>query len=204
MKKSVILILASLAILISVFLFTVIISFKVVKQTTDKINFALKDNFQTIVRIPAPIPPETKSFDKTIYIWEMETNAGEIIKVRFSHDTAFAKSTDHITATLEMLEGGDPSVFDKVLPAVVSDKQTIISIVDPNKINLNANQIQGYDKIEFTKSTTEKVTKVVWQYNKEVFVNKNQDLYNKIYSYPQKLLKGLYILQRGILQIFST
>ncbi len=204
MKKFLLIIFVTLTIFICVLLYTIIISFKVVKQTTDKINFALKDNFQTIVRIPAPIPPETKSFDKTIYIWEMETNAGEIVKVRFIHDTAFSKSTANITATLEMVQGGDPSVFDKVLPAVIADKQTIISIDDPNKINLNANPEQGYDKIEFTKSETDKVIKVVWQYNKEVFVNKNKDLYNKIYGYRERLLVGLYILQSGILQIFSA
>lgn len=192
-----------MATLIFAFLFAVIISFKVVKQTTDKINLALKDNFQTIVRIPAPIPPETKGFYQTIYIWEMETNALEVVKVRFTHDTAFSKATGQITATLEMEQGGDPSVFDKVLPAIIADRQTIISITDPNKINLNANREQGYDKIEFTKSNTDKVIKIVWQYNKDVFVSKNQNLYKKIYSYPQKIFEGLYILQRGILQIFS-
>jgi hypothetical protein len=204
MKKSSLIFLGILAIFIFALLFTVIISFKVVKQTTDKINFGLKDNFQTLVRIPAPIPPETKSFDQTIYIWEMETTAGEVVKVRFTHDTAFAKNSQKIIATLEMEQGGDPSVFDKTLSALVADRQTIISITDSNKINLNANPEKGYDKIELTKSTSGKVIKVVWQFNKNVFVNKNQSLYEKIYSYPQGLLKGLYILQRGILQIFSA
>lgn len=204
MKKSLVIILVIIIIFIFTILFTVIISFKVVKQTTDKINFALKDNFQTIVRIPAPIPPETKSFDQTRYIWEMETPAGEVVKVRFTHDTAFSKTSTQIIATLEMEPGGDPSIFEKVLPAVIADRQTIISITNPNKINLNASPQQGYDKIEFTKSTTDKVIMVVWQYNKDVFVSKNQNLYSKIYSYPQKVLKGLYILQRGILQIFSA
>lgn len=204
MKKPLIIILGILVIFICIFTFAVIISFKVVKQTTDKINFALKDNFQTIVRIPAPIPPETKSFDQTRYIWEMETTAGEVVKVRFTHDTAFSKSSTKIIATLEMEPGGDPGVFDKVLPAVIADKQTIISVGDSNNRNLNANPQQGYDKIEFTISNTDKVLKVVWQYNKEVFVSKNQNLYSKIYGYRERILIGLYILQRGILQIFST
>ncbi len=204
MKKSLVIFLGITTVIVLTFLFAVILSFKVVKQSTDKINLALKNNFQTIVRIPTPIPPETKSFDKTVYIWEMETTAGEIVKVRFTHDTAFSKATNNIVATLEMEPGGDPSVFDKVLPAVIADRQTIISIRDPNHINLSANQEQGYDKIELTKSNTDKVIKVVWFYNKDVFVNKNQNLYKKIYSYPQSVLKGLYILQRGILQIFST
>ena len=204
MKKSLVIILGVLVIFIFAFIFTVVISFKVVKQTTDKINFALKDNFQEVVRIPAPIPPETKGFYQTIYIWEMETTAGEVVKVRFTHDTAFSKSSTKIIATLEMEPGGDPGVFDKVLPAVIADRQTIISIGDSNNRNLNANPQQGYDKIEFTISNTDKVLKIVWQYNKDVFVSKNQNLYKKIYDYPESVLKGLYILQRGILQIFSA
>ena len=193
-----------LALGIITFIVAVVISFKVVKQTTDKINFAVKDQIQPLVRIPSVIPPETKSFDKTIYIWEMETKEGEIIKVKLTHDTAFSQKVDKVNMVLEM-DGGDPSVFNKVLPAVIADKQTIISIVDPKRMNTESNPDAHYNKIDFTtKPETGQVTKVIWEFNKEFLTSRNEDLYNKIYSHPEPILKGLYKLQRIILEVFST
>ncbi len=183
----------------------IIISFKIVKQTTDSINFALKKDFQKVVRIPDVIPPETKGFNKTVYIWEMVTNEEEITKVKFTHDTAFIKSSEKINATLEMPPGSDPSIFFKVLPAVVADPQTIISITDEKRLNLAANSDAGYSSIQlFADEKSQKIVKVVWEFDKTAFVDKNSNLYNKIYNYPEPLLHILYKIQRGILLIFST
>lgn len=190
--------------IIAVLIVTIIVSFKVVKQTTDKINLALKQDLQKIVRIPQVIPPETKSFDKTTYIWEMETKEGEITKVKFTHDTAFSKKTEKINATLEMEPNSDPSIFNKVLPAVIAEPQTIISIVDPARANLSANGEAGYKKIELLANDASQVVKINWEFNKNVFVEKRSDLYSKIYSFPDPLLVLLYKLQRGILLLFSA
>lgn len=198
-------------IIISIVIFSVIalvvaivISFKVVKQTTDKINFALKDNFKTIVTVPKEIPPENKSFTKTAYIWDMETPAGEVTGVKFTHDTAFAKETNQIAASLEMA-GTDPGLFAKVLPAIIVDKQSQDAALDSQHRNLNANAQAGYQKIEvFTPPNTDHVTKITWYFDKNYFVNKNEGLYQKIYKYPTTILSSLYKLQRSILTIFST
>lgn len=204
MSKRITAILALVLILVSLAIFTIIVSFKVVKQTTDKINLALKEDLQRIIRIPEVIPPETKSFGQTVYLWEMETREGEITKVRFTHDTAFSKKTDKINATLEMEPSADPSLFNKVLPAVISDQQTIISIIDPSKLNLSANPQVGYDQIKLTINDKSQVVKIDWEFNKNIFVEKRNELYTKIYSYPESLLTFLYKLQRGILLIFSA
>jgi hypothetical protein len=207
MKKQ-FLILASiiLVIFLTALFLAIILSFKIVKQTTDKINLALKDDLQTIVRIPTPIPPETKSFDSTTYIWEMETNEGEITKVKFVHDTAFSKNNQNITATLEMVEGQDPSLFNKVLPAVITDKQTIISITDPKRINLGKNEQAGYEKIDIynIEGRQGQISQVTWQLDKAKILNKNAQLYEKIYKYPLFLLKTLYYLQKFILTLFAS
>lgn len=205
MKKNLLITLAiALIVLLAVFILAIIFSFKVVKQTTDKINFALKDNFKTIVTIPKEIPPENKSFTETTYIWDMETPAGEVTGVKFTHDTAFAKGTNQVTASLEMA-GTDPGLFAKVLPAIIVDKQSQDAALDPQRRNLNANTQAGYQKIEvFTPPNTDHVTKITWYFDKNYFVNKNEGLYQKLYKYPTTILSSLYKLQRSILTIFST
>ena len=197
---------AIVVVFLATFIFAVIISFKVVKQSTDKINFSLNNQLQKIVRIPAPIPPETKSFDSTTYIWEMETNEGEITKVRFTHDTAFDKNSQYFIATLEMGDGQDPSLFNKVLPAVISDKQAIISITDPKRLNLGKNEQIGYEKINLydIEGREGQISKVIWQLDKSKILAENSQLYEKIYKYPPYLLKILYALQRFIITLFST
>lgn len=160
---------------------------------------------QQIVRIPDIIPPETKSFNSTTYIWEMETNQGEITKVKFSTDTAFDKTSDDFTATLQMEAGQDPSLFNKVLPAVIADKQAIVSIVDPLRVNLGKNDQIGYLQISLTEAEgrTGQVSKVTWTFPKDKIVEGNATLYRKLYVFPLHVLKVLYGLQELIIALFS-
>lgn len=207
MKKNLLIVIgAIILIFLAIFIFAIVVSFKVVKQTTDKINFALKDNFKTLVRVPAPIPPESKSFGSTTYIWEMETNEGEITKVKFTHDTAFDKNSPSFTATLEMEDGQDPSLFNKVLPAVIADKQAILSITDPKHLNLGKNDQIGYEKIDLynIEGRPGQVSKVAWQLDKSKIISTNSQLYEKIYKYPPILTKTLYVIQRLIITLFSS
>ncbi len=205
-KKLFIILSVIILVILAIFIYTVVISFKVVKQSTDKINFGLKDQLQKIVRIPGPIPPESKSFDTTVYTWEMETNEGEITKVKFVHDTAFNKNSQNFIATLEIGEGQDPSLFNKVLPAVIADKQAVISITDSKRVNLDKNEQIGYEKIELyqIEGRSGQISKIIWHLDKDKIIAANQQLYTNIYKYPPIILKTLYSLQKFIITLFSN
>lgn len=207
MKRSVIIaIFLFTAIAISILIIAIFFSFKVVKQNTDKINFALKSDFAKIVRVPEPVGPFAKSFEKTTYVWEMETNQKEVTKVFFTHDTAFSKETGNITATLEMDQAADPGVFSRVLPAVVSDSQVSLALSDPKNINTSANPQIGYSKISIfsEQGKEDQISKIVWEFPRESLVNRHNGLYKDIYSIPLPALKFLYSLQGFIIDIFRS
>lgn len=183
----------------------IVLSFKVVRQTTDNINTDLKQNFQSIVTIPTPVPPETKTFDQTKYTWEMETDAGEVIRVQFIHDTDFSKSSDQMVAALEMQPGSDPSLFYKVLPAVITDQPTLTSLSGIYHSDLGQSPQNLYQSVEFktVPNQSDKVVKITWHLNRDYFINKNEANYKKIYSYPEPVTKALYAIQKIIIEIFS-
>ncbi|OGD85961.1 hypothetical protein A2164_00435 [Candidatus Curtissbacteria bacterium RBG_13_35_7] len=186
-----------LIIFIVVFIYAFIISFKVVKQNTDKINADLKQQFQSIVRIPEVIPPSYKGFDKTVYLWEMETIENEVTTVIFTHDTGLSRYQDKIIATLKMPEGQDPSLFVKVMPAVVSDNQALQSAQNLEAQNLGPNKQIGYNGLKtYTISeNSPQVTQIVWEFDKEKLTENSQKYYNKLYKYSEFTLKILYEIQ---------
>ena len=182
----------------------VVISFAVVKPTTEAINQKLAQHFAKIVRIPKGILPPNQDFNQTSYFWEMETIEKEVTGVKFTYTPAFLKDQNVIVATLEMPEGGDASIFGKVLPAVVADKQTVDSALDIKKANLSANQEAGYSKITLSiKENTQQTAKITWQYDK---VNLTGDLtleYAKLAVYPPFILKILYGLPHLIVGLLG-
>jgi len=187
-----------LILLIILSIYAIINSFKVVKQNTDNINSKLKENFQNIVRIP-DIPPSLRSFEKTVYTWEMITNEKEVTTVTFIHDTAFDRNKNKI------LQGQDASLFVKVMPAVVSDAQALASSQDLEHTNLGSNEKIGYSKIElFTKDeNSNQVTKIVWEFDKEKIIESSEEFYENLYKYGELSLRTLYTLQRTALIILS-
>lgn len=206
MKKKILMAIGIIAILlIVIFIYAFLISFKVVKQTTDDINLAFKEKFQRIVRVPEPVVPSLRSFNQTSYTWEMETREKEVTTVVFSHETDFANNQDKIKATLQMSQGADPSLFVKVLPAVVVDNQALYSANNLEDANLGPNQEIGYNKIElFTKDeTSTQITKIVWEFNKEVLTHGIEDLYDRLNKYPEPILKFLYSIQRSTLILLA-
>src|SRR3989344_7274124 len=168
-------------------------SFVVVKPTTQLINDKLASTvFSKIVRIPQGIPRPSYDFSQTGYEWEMETNAGEVTAVRFNYNPAFSKDDNYIIVTLEMPENSDPSIFTKVLPAVISDEQTLKSATDPLKKNLNGNKGAGYEKIALEKDKKNNQTiKISWKYSKGNLPESIKQLYSKL-NYPQAVLKTFY------------
>ena len=181
-------------------------SFKVVKKTTDNINRDLNKKFQEIVRIPEIVSPSQKSFLSTTYVWEMVTPAKEVTAVRFIHETAFSKKQTKIIATLEMLPGSDPTLFNKVLPAVVSDTQALSSAQDLEHPNLGSNDKIGYEKIELTKvdSNSTQISKITWQFDRSYFTKNYPELYTKLDRFPEATLKCLYLVQKATILLLSA
>lgn len=194
-----------LILLIVTFFAALIVSFKLVKQTTDLINADLKNQFGKIVRIPAEAQPTHRSFQTTIYSWEMETNQNEITTVIFKHDTGFWRYQNKIVASLEMDQVGDPSLFNKILPAIVADKQTLTSLADLKKANLGPNADIGYSKIDVyaIEANSQQVSKITWEFDKDTIGKNSLVSYQKLNQYPEGLISALYGLQRSVLLLLS-
>lgn len=191
--------------LLLVLLIAEILSFKVVKKTTDQINKGLNKQFQQLVFIPEVVPPSYRGYYQTTYRWEMETPQKEVIKVVFTHDTGISKSQNKIVATLSMEPGADASLFNKVLPAVIADKQALGSAQDQEHANLQANDQIGYDKItlEPVANDKTKVSKITWEFQKDKLTKSEESLYRKLNNFPEPLLKILYSLQAFTIGIFA-
>ena len=205
MKKFAIIFAAIVAIfLISAIAAGIVISFTVVKPTTKAINQKLVEHFAKIVRIPQGILPPNVGFDLTSYSWEMETIEKEVTGVKFSYNPVFVRSQNVILATLEMPEGGDVSIFNKVLPAVVADKQSVDSAINVEKANLSANQDAGYSKINLSvKPETKQTVKITWEYDKSKLGNDLSQDYAKLAKYPPSLLGIFYGLPHLIIGLLG-
>lgn len=180
------------------------IAFRTVLPTTQQINKNLAKFMARIVYIPEGIPPPIFGFNSTNYFWEMETPAGEVTGIRFSYTPEFTKGENKITATLEMPELGDASIFTKVLPAVISDNQSLSAAQDPQKANLAANNQIGYDGIKLTlKPETNQTIKVVWKFDKNNLYRETLGYYTKLYQIPGPLLPILYQLPPVIIGLLG-
>lgn len=179
---------ASLALLI----WAIYLSFSLVRPTTEQINKQLASQvFSKIIRIPEGIQRPSYEFRQTRYFWEMETNQKEVTGINFTFNPAFTKTEDKIVASLEMPQNGDPSIFTKVLPAIVSDNQSLKSAQDPEKANLSENSQALYSKLELNRDSKNNQTiKIIWTYEKSKLPQEIQDLYQKL-NYPPKILKVL-------------
>ena len=153
--------------------------------------------------LPQGIGPSL-DFDKTDYFWEMEMPEHEVVGVRLSHNTAFQKDQNIIYLTLEKEEKGDPSIFNKVLPAVIADPQSLAAAQDPPKANLGANTKYAYNNIKLaTKPETNQTTKITWEFEKSKLPDDLKEQYQKLDSIPPSLLKFLYSLPHFIIALFS-
>lgn len=203
MKKILLIIFATLlTTLATAAIIIIYISFRTVKPATQQINQNLAKFMAKIVYIPEGIPPPIYGFDQTSYFWEMETPIGEVTGIRFSYTPAFAKSQNKITAILEMPELGDASIFTKVLPAVISDSQSLTAAQDPQKANLAGNPQVSYEGIKLTlKPETGQTIKVVWQFDKKTQDQETLGQYLRLGKYPEPLLKILYGVPEIIIEL---
>jgi len=207
MKKIIAISAASIvAFLIAVVAAAVIISFTVVRPTTDSINQKLSQQaLAKVVRIPEMIAPPIRGFDETIYFWEMETIEKEVTGINFRYTPAFAKNQNTIEATLEMPEGSDVSLFNKVLPAIITDDQSLNSALDIKKANLSVNEKAGYEKIKLAaKPDTKQTVKITWEFTKAKLPQDLTKEYSKLAKYPLPILKFLYSLPHFVFSLLSS
>jgi len=177
------------------------VSFTYIKPATEAINLKLAKKFAKVVRIPK-IPPQTTSFGETLYFWEMETTAAEVVGVNFRHSTGFSKSQDKIEAILELPPSGDASIFAKVLPAIVADSQSLSASQDIEKANFDANKEAGYLSIRLSvKPETKQTTRIIWNFDKNYFLEDISDEYAKLQRIPEPVLKNLYLFQKLIIDL---
>jgi len=182
----------------------IIISFTIIKPTTEAINKNIAQGLSKLGRIPVGIPSPALTFDETVYLWEMETLDKEVTGVRLIHQTGFAKSQTKITVVLELAENGDPSIFNKVLPAIIADEQSLNSARDPQKANLSENVNVGYTNIDLSlRESTGQTINIKWDFQKENLNPELPSLYSKLNIYPEPLLRFLYAFPSIILGILS-
>lgn len=194
MKKFVLILLVSAILVFIAFLFTAtFIAFKVVRPTTIKINKDLEAYLNHVVRIPEGIQRPSIDYSEIKYFWEMETLEKEVTGVNFKYTPAYSKNQSSVEATLEIPPNSDPSIFNKVMPAVISDEQSLKSAQDPPKANLTANPAVGYKSISLsTLSSTGQTTKIVWEFNKNDLPEDLQKSYQKLQKFPEPILGILY------------
>ncbi len=205
MKKVLIISLLTFFILIFVLvLAAVYFSFKIVKPTTQDINSKLEKYFANLIYIPKGIPRPSVDLSQTTYYWEMETRDKEVIGVTFNYNPAFTAKEHIINANLSMPQNGDASIFTKVLPAVIADKQSLDSALDPKKANLSANNQVGYEKIDLqVKPDTEQSVKISWEFNKNNLPKELKDDYTKLEKIPVPLLGILYGIPHFLISLAS-
>lgn len=177
-------------------IFAIYLSFSQVRPTTDRINEHLRNYIaKNLVRIPEGTPPILE-FEKTTYLWEMETLEKEVVGVRSMYQTAFQKDQTKIEVTLEMEENGDASIFGKTLPALLINNQTLEAAKDPKK-NTPPHVVTISQKPE-----TGQTVKVTWVINKSDLGEETNYEYQKLEKIP--LLKILYRLPNLAISLFGN
>ena len=205
MKKWVVAIGAFVVIFLIFTVFVIVFAFTKTKPTTEKINQKLTDKFQKIVRVPTNIVVAKYTFDSTLYIWAMTTPQNEAVPVSFSYNPDFLNNQGKTQVTLEMVQGGDPSIFDKVSAAVIADEKTLKSVQDTVNADFSPNPQIGYTSYKFFyDARTGKAVKIVWEFEKQSLVDsETENLYTQLNSLPPKAVRALYEVPRVILGVLQ-
>ncbi|HSX19365.1 MAG TPA: hypothetical protein VLE91_04545 [Candidatus Saccharimonadales bacterium] len=179
-------------------------SFSTIIPTTKAINRDLAQYFSKVVTIPNGIEPPVQTFDQTIYQWEMETPQKEVVGVKLWHNTAFKKGEDTIKLTLEKEEKGDPSIFSKVLPAVVMDKGSLDVAQDSKQSSIDASAEASYKNFKVAERfQNDKATKLEWEFRKDNLPQNIKEEYKKLESLPLPI-GFLYALHNYVVDALSS
>lgn len=205
MKKVVILpILGAVILFIVLIAFSVYLAFAKVKPATDAINRDIQRDIARVVEVPKEVGLPSQDFEITTYNWQMETPAKEITPVSFSFTPAFSKNSNKIVATLSMPEGGDPSIFNKVLEGIIIDKQSQAAAKDPLKASLEASGGAVFSKVALAISQKSQQTiGITWEFEKKNLSTDLNNEYKKLNIYPEPVLKFLYSLRGFVIDLFK-
>lgn len=204
MKKILLISFTAIAVvLILLFVAAIYLSFNVIRPTAEAINQSLLKKYSKIVYVPEGVRPYL-SYKETVYNWEMETPQKEVVRVFFRYTPNYTKDDKSMSVILEMDETGDPSIFEKTLPAVISDQKALKSAQVPESADLSQNVDIGYKQINLFASKTGKVVKVIWDFNKDDLDSQTKSYYQKLEKYPQPMLALLYEIPNYIISIFSA
>ncbi len=178
--------------LILIGIFSTIISFRFVKPKTRIITNELNLQLKRLINIPDGLNAGT-SYNNNNFSWEMETPRKEIVKVNFNYDPAYPKYKDKITNSLEMEEGGDPTVFNKVLPAIIRDDNLLEVIKESANTKSCRKEGLAYSGISLVCDNSGRVIKILWKIDKSSLKDRGVD-YSLLSPIPDFALERLYNL----------
>ena len=135
----------------------------------------------------------------------MTTPQKEAVPVRFTYTPDFFNHQDKTEVILEMIPGGDPSIFDKVMAATIADERTLKAVQDNQNADFSPNPDAGYTSFKFFyDAKTGKVVKIVWEFEKGKLIdNETKTLYSQMNSLPPKVVRALYeipVIVLGVLK----
>jgi len=190
--------------LVLVIIIAVTLSFTLLKKNTDNLIKAQRDKLLTIINVPNAVPPSNPTFNSVTYTWEMETMQKEVTGVNILQTTGLERADEKIIVVLEKSAGGDASIFDKVLPAVIKDTQVLNAAYSPEKITHLENGKTGFKSVTIQRDNSDKIAKITWEFNKKEFGENADAYYDKINSMPESAIKILYNIQNIIISAFSA
>lgn len=204
MSKVTIAILATITIVFFLAISIVILSFTFFKKNSDELIRSQRDKLLTIVNVPNAVPPSNPTFDSITYTWEMETTQKEVATVNVLQTTGLNRSENKILVVLEKAPAGDPSVFDKVLPAVIADSEVLEAAFSREKLTSLESGQTGFNRVAIERDASgDKVIKITWEFDKEEFGTESRAIYDKLQSLPPAVVTTLYAVQSIVIAAFS-
>lgn len=204
MKKAIYLTLLTLALALLIILsLTIYISFKIVRPTTKAINAKIEEKLAKLVYIPKGIMKPGLAFNLVSYAWEMETPQKEVAGISLTYTPSYLKNENNIQVLLEMNPPTDPSVFKKVLPAVISDQQSLNSAQEKEKEDLKPNLQIGYSEISIERNQQDQPIKIYWNFKKDDLGEELKSKYKELKQYPNQLLIIFYEIPNTLIGLVS-
>ncbi len=179
-------------------------SFLKIKPITKSINSKIETKLQDLVFIPKGVTKTAYTFESTSLVWEMETLQKEFVGVELFFTPGYTKEDRKIIAQLKMVEIGDPSIFEKTLPALIRDQESLQAAYNVKEPNPTASQGAMFSKLSLEiNKQKEKATTIEWEFNKSDMDNGLNEEYKKLEKYPKPLLKLLITLPKLIIGLLS-